>query len=208
MNCRQDVRVYKIDECISFRKTNEEYGGLSNMAPGYKIYINDSTILTSEALYQACRYPNHPEIQKEILIQNSPMTAKMISKKYRNLTRNNWDKDRVSIMKWCLRLKLLYNWKKFGHLLEITDGKDIVENSKRDDFWGAISDGEHFNGSNALGRLLMELREQYKTIKGGKNIRLSPPKLNEFLLLNKEMSSICVNVTKNYNDNVTLFDYM
>ena len=46
-------------------------------------------------------------------------------------------------------------------LLEQTHLKNIVEDSKKDDFWGAIRYGEEFRGVNALGRLLMELRSRY-----------------------------------------------
>ena len=46
-------KIYLLEECVTFRKTREEYGGLSNMASGYPIYIGKKKILTSEALYQA-----------------------------------------------------------------------------------------------------------------------------------------------------------
>ena len=159
-----NFRQYYIDECISFRKTNEEFGGLSNMAGGYPIVVNDIYIRTSEALYQAMRFPNYPEIQKEIIEQKSPMSAKMISKKYRKeKTRLDWNSKRVAIMKWCLRVKLLQNKDTFGELLLKTKNQDIVEESKKDKFWGAkkLDDGILLEGTNALGRLLMELREIY-----------------------------------------------
>jgi ribA/ribD-fused uncharacterized protein len=158
-------RSYYIDECVSFRKTNEEFGGLSNMAGGYPIVVNDIYIRTSEALYQALRYSDYPEIQKEIIEQKSPMTAKMVSKKYRKeKTRVDWDNKRIAIMKWCLRVKLIQNLDSFGTLLLDTNDNPIVEESRRDQFWGTILiDEERLEGTNALGRLLMELREIYKT---------------------------------------------
>ena len=76
-NCQK--KVYYIEECAAFRRTHEKYGGLSNMAGGYPIYIKDKYIRTSEALYQACRFPDHPQLQEEIIAQKSPMTAKSIS---------------------------------------------------------------------------------------------------------------------------------
>lgn len=160
-------RQYKIDECISFRKTNEEYGGLSNMASGFPIVINNVYIRTSEALYQAMRYPDYPFIQEEIIQQKSPMTAKMVSKKYRKeYTRIDWEDKKVAIMKWCLKVKLVQNLESFGTLLLKTENKDIVEESRKDEFWGAkLVDDETFQGTNALGRLLMELRETYKSTK-------------------------------------------
>lgn len=159
----RNFRLYNTHECVSFRKTDEEFGALSNMASGFPIIVNNIYIRTSEALYQAMRYPNDPSIQKEIIEQKSPMSAKMISKKYRNInTRNDWEKIRVPIMKWCLRVKLLQNKETFGTLLKETADKEIVEESKKDQFWGAKRlDDDTLEGVNALGRLLMELRELY-----------------------------------------------
>jgi len=156
-----NFRSYYIDECASFRKTNEKFGGLSNMAGGYPIIVNNIYIRTSEALYQALRYPDYPEIQQEIIEQKSPMTAKMVSKKYRNeKTRADWDIKRIAIMRWCLKVKLIQNFDLFSNLLLETGDMPIVEESRKDQFWGAlVKDEEVLEGTNALGRLLMELRE-------------------------------------------------
>ena len=51
-------RTYRYDEVCAFRKTKEAFGALSNMASGFPIRINGTFILTSEALYQACRFPS------------------------------------------------------------------------------------------------------------------------------------------------------
>jgi len=61
-------RIYRIDVCIVFAKTSEPFGGLSNMAPGYPLFINDNIIPSSEALYQAMRYSLFPSIQHEIIL--------------------------------------------------------------------------------------------------------------------------------------------
>ena len=68
-------------------------------------------------------------------------------------------------MKWCLEVKLVQNFDKFSNTLLSTDDKIIVEYSKNDDVWGAIlkDDKNTLVGKNALGRLLMELREKVKT---------------------------------------------
>ena len=71
------VRTYERSRSVVFRKTREEFGGLSNMASGFPLEINGLRVLTSEALYQACRFPHLPEVQKQILEQASPMAAKM-----------------------------------------------------------------------------------------------------------------------------------
>src|SRR5205814_1777426 len=116
---------------------------------------------TSEALYQACRFPHRADVQKLILAERSPMGAKMRSKPYRSDSRSDWEQVNVVVMHWCLRVKLAQNWKAFGTLLLSTGDKPIVEESHRDTFWGAKKEKsapDTLIGQNVLGRLLMELR--------------------------------------------------
>lgn len=156
-----DIRHYNRSEVVAFRKTGEAFGGLSNMAPGFPVRVAGHRIRTVEALYQACRFPHLPDVQAMILNEASPMTAKMRSKPLRGATRPDWDQVRVPVMKWCLRVKLAANWETFGALLRSTDGQAIVEDSRKDDFWGAIPGAAGaLTGRNVLGRLLMDLRER------------------------------------------------
>lgn len=202
----EQVRTYKKNECITFRKTNEEFGGLSNMAPGYAITIGQIHLLTSEALYQACRFPDHPEIQKKIIEQHSPMTAKEISKQYIELSRNDWNEERVRIMRWCLQVKLICNWRSFGELLNATENKSIIEDSPKDDFWGAMLNNEIYTGVNALGRLLMQLRELYRNMSGKHLISLSPLKIPNFMLLGNPITYLYIDVSKQpYSPNLKMW---
>ena len=202
----EQSRTYDIDDCIAFRKTSEVYGGLSNMAPGYKIDIYGIQFLTSEALYQACRFPKHPEIQQQIIKQHSPMYAKFVSKKYASLTRKDWERERIKIMRWALRVKLVNNWYSFGELLKSTDGKVIVEDSSKDTFWGAKKTENKFIGVNVLGRLLMQLREQYLKIENQSLITLAPPTIDNFTLMGKQVGIINIDVSKQlYGRNETLW---
>jgi len=89
------------------------------------------------------------------------MTAKMVGRRYIEQTRPDWDEIKVLLMRWCLRLKLVQNWEAFSSVLLSTRGRMIVEDSRNDQFWGAMPKGETtLEGRNVLGRLLMELREQ------------------------------------------------
>ena len=155
---QDQTRTYDRRTSVVFLKTKEAFGGLSNMAAGFPLRVNDIQIRTSEALYQACRFPHLPQVQAEIIAQKSPMTAKMKSKPHRKESRSDWDRVRVKIMRWCLRVKLAQNWESFGKLLLKTGDRPIVEQSKKDSFWGAKPiDDEILVGMNVLGRLLMEL---------------------------------------------------
>ena len=126
--CRsREPITYRRSECATFRKTSERFGGLSNMAPGFPIVVNNVQIRTSEALYQACRFPHYPEIQSIIISKSSPMSAKMAGKPHRSKTRIDWDDVREQIMWWCLRVKLAQNWEEFEKLLLETGDCPIVE---------------------------------------------------------------------------------
>lgn len=186
-----EIRIYSKDNSCIFKKNNDKFGGLSNMSTEFPIKINDIDIRTTEALYQACRFPHHPEIQQRIINQKSPMQVKMISNANKNKSREDWDVVRLKIMKWCLRLKLAQNFVSFGSVLNETGLLFIVENSSRDNFWGAIPDemGDVFTGKNALGRLLMDLRQTFYSKNKYSLLYVEPPKIENFLLFNEE---ICV----------------
>lgn len=179
-----DVKTYRRHQSIVFLRTKEAFGGLSNMAAGYPLLVNGAHILTAEALYQACRFPHLPEVQKLIIGQASPMAAKMKSKPYRKDSRSDWEQVNVEIMRWCLHIKLAQNWERFGELLLSTGERPIVEESKRDAFWGAKpTDTDTLVGMNVLGRLLVELREQLCGPEADELQVVQPLSLPDFLLL-------------------------
>ena len=175
---------------VIFHKTKEEWGELSNMCAGFPIVINGNTWLTSEALYQALRFPEHPEIQELIREQKSPMAAKMKSKPNRaSSSRNDWDLVRIDIMNWCLRAKLVANFESFGEILRKTGKLDIVERSTKDQFWGARETYEGvLQGRNVLGRLLVSLRTACRLEDVEDEAFLRPPVDNMFLLGQKNFA--------------------
>jgi type I restriction enzyme S subunit len=199
VNKAKQLRIYDPSFCIVFCKTKERFGGLSNMAPGFPLCVNGCNIRTSEALYQSCRFPHIPKLQRQIINQHSPITAKMIVKPFKDKSRPDWLFVRIKIMRWCLRLKLAQNWHKFSELLLATGNDPIVELSTKDDFWGAkLVKNDKLVGSNILGRLLMELRENLKAtnIENFKTVEsLFIPK---FLLFQQPISTVFSNL-KNEN---------
>jgi type I restriction enzyme S subunit len=191
MSQASQVRTYDPADSVVFLKTNERFGGLSNMAPGFPLRVNGVRIRTSEALYQACRFPHMPDVQRQIIDEHSPMTAKMRGKPFRKDSRSDWDAVRVKIMRWCLRVKLAQNWKEFGRLLLATGERPIVERSRKDDFWGAkVAEDGSLVGMNVLGRLLMELREQLKGDEAESLRAVEPPPIPDFLLFQRPIETI------------------
>lgn len=184
-------RTYNTADVIAFKSTKEEFGGLSNMAPGYSLRVNDIIIPSAEALYQVCRFPLFPHIQEEIISQNSPMTAKMISRKYHGHTRQDWEDVKYDIMYWVLKVKLSQNLEKFYNLLQKTGNSPIVELSNKDKDWAVVPEGHNsLRGKNALGRLLMQLRSEY--IHNNNSIDcVAPLNINGFLLYGSEIETVC-----------------
>jgi ribA/ribD-fused uncharacterized protein len=184
-------RIYNPKEAIVFRKTTEKFGGLSNMASGYSLYINEIVIPSAEHLYQAMRYPHSPQIQFEIINQDNAMLAKKISNKYKDrFSRPDWAKVQTKIMRWALEIKLSQNWDKFSEILKQTHNLPIVEYSLDDKIWGAKPDGDNLIGINALGRLLMQLRESY-VLNDNRLYCVNPPDVAALLLYNQKIETIC-----------------
>jgi ribA/ribD-fused uncharacterized protein len=186
------------ENCVVFYKVNEEWGGLSNMSNDFPLQVNGQPASSTEALYQTCRFPHRPEWQKEILDAPHALQAKMKAKKEgrrREHSRPNWEQVQVDIMRWCLRVKLAQHLQRFGGLLRWSAPRPIVEQSRKDRFWGAVSEkDEVLRGQNRLGLLLMELREELLAGRAAgqesRLLRVEPPQVPDFLLLGKPIAVI------------------
>jgi type I restriction enzyme S subunit len=192
MSATDAIRRYARSDCAVFHKTKEALGGLSNMAAGFPLEVEGVPIRTSEALYQACRFPHKPELQYLIIGERSPIAAKMRGKPFRHETRADWNEVRVAVMRWCLRVKLLQNWPKFSQLLAETGDRPIVEQSRKDRFWGAVPiDSDVLEGQNVLGRLLMELRELSEGSASAADISpLAPVGIRDFNLMGRPIGAL------------------
>ncbi len=166
------------------------------MAGGFPLVVNGVHIRNSEALYQACRFPDNPGIQKKILNEASPLVAKWISRRYIKMYgRKDWDEIKDDVMAWCIRVKLACNPEEFGKLLESTGSKSIVEESSKrgtgTSEWGAKKDGwAKLKGENKLGRMLMDIRTEYRRDKKKKKKVVRPPAIPNFKLLGKRIRKL------------------
>jgi len=188
---KEKMRLYNGNEVITFSRTNEGFGELSNMSSKFPLFVNDIIIPSSEALYQAMRYSLFPKAQNEIIKQASPMTAKMISKKYLPYSRQDWDLIKLKVMRWVMEIKLSQHWNKLAPILERTSNRPIVELSYKDQFWGAVNKGNgQLIGINALGRLWMDLREKH-ILNNHKLKCVEPLSIAGFRLYDFDIETIC-----------------
>lgn len=176
-----DEKIYNAKEVVSFAKITGEWGGFSNMSYS-ALFVNETFIPSVEALYQCCKYPLYPEIQKEIISQDNAMKAKHVSRNYSKFQRQDWETIKYSIMRWSLMVKLIQDWDNFSFLLRKTTGKQIVEFSCKDTDWGTVPYGKNLlRGRNILGRLLMELRDTF-VLTGNKPQFVPPLNISSFQL--------------------------
>jgi type I restriction enzyme S subunit len=187
----EDGTIHK--NCAVFHKVKEQHGGLSNMAGGFVLRVNGAEVMSAEALYQACRFPQQPDWQREIIGRASPMAAKMASRKdgRRAQSRPDWDALSVEVMRWVLRVKLAQHFGRLSALLEATADRPIVERSHKDRFWGAVEEADgRLLGRNQLGRLLLELRQLVRTEGRAALLTVAPPAIPNFLLLGEPIGVV------------------
>ena len=154
------MKVWEAHDCVVFHKVKENFGGLSNMSSDYPLVVDGVAIRSSEALYQAMKFPHLPEVQRAIFAERSPMAAKMKAKPHAGQVRDDWEAVKLDVMRWCLRVKLAQHPHRFGDLLQATGERAIVERSHKDRFWGAVpAEPGALVGINLLGLLLVEVRE-------------------------------------------------
>jgi ribA/ribD-fused uncharacterized protein len=157
----------EMPEMVFIRGVDEQHGWMGNMSAHSVIYQNQ-TFRTTEALFQWLRFDGHPEIQKRLIAEKSPMAVKMVAKKHRRLLVNPDSAIDLKMMRQCLKLKIEQHAKLKEKLLATGD-KLIVEDCSarpRGDafYWGMALIAGQWVGENHLGELWVKLREQEKII--------------------------------------------
>ena len=158
-----DTNTYAPSACAVFRKSVDFYGALGNMSGGFPIVYKDKVWGSSEALYQAARYPHLPDLQEQIRTANNGFAAKLVAKANYELSRPDWMDVRVTVMGIVIRLKFIAHTK-VRNVIKTTMEMPIVEYSARDPFWGAqpSADLPLLVGQNVLGKLWEELRDNFE----------------------------------------------
>lgn len=135
----------------------DKFGGdfrfLSNF---YKctVYYNGEKYPSVEHAYQAQKTLD-PWQQKTIREASSPGTAKRLGQSV--VVRPDWEDVKVDIMRTLVRKKF-ENPFLMPMLLATGDAKLVEGNYWGDHFWGVCNG----TGENWLGRILMEVREEFK----------------------------------------------
>ncbi len=158
--------VYPAEDCVPFVKVKEQWGILGNFAPT-PLEVDGVIFVNSEQLFQMMKFTDAETLTS--IYHSRGMRIKYAAKagEKHGLRRPDWGQIIVDEMKFCLQTKYDQS-EEFRHVLNQTAGKIIVEDQssrktvKTVDTWGAVRANDKYFGSNLLGRLLMELRDNGK----------------------------------------------
>ena len=129
---------------------------MSNFAP-YGFELDGKVWKTVEHYYQAQKFKDE-KLQEKIRQVSSPMAAAILGRNKNSPLRSDWESYKLRAMYKALQAKFEQHEDIREQLIETNDAK-LVEYSKKDKFWGNGGDG---SGKNALGRMLMKLRNELK----------------------------------------------
>ena len=122
----------------------------------HRVMFEGAEYMTAEHAYQTAKFA-HPGTRERI--KNAP--SAYLAREWAQMREGrveNFDENKVALMKEVLRAKLQQHEDVKGALLETGDAV-IVKNHPLDDFWGSGPDG---NGENVMGKIWMELRAEIK----------------------------------------------
>lgn len=137
----------------SFR---DEYFFLSNFYP-VEIKLDGIVYPNAEAAFQAQKTLDVEERRKFSMLKN-PVQAKRLGRKVK--LRDDWEEVKLDIMTEVVSQKFLQHPHLIEMLLQTGDEELIEGNRWGDRFWGVCKG----KGKNNLGKILMKIRDAYKSI--------------------------------------------
>lgn len=134
----------------------DEYFFLSNFYP-VEIKLDGIVYPNAEAAFQAQKTLDVEERRKFSMLKN-PVQAKRLGRKVK--LRDDWEEVKLDIMTEVVSQKFLQHPHLIEMLLQTGDEELIEGNRWGDRFWGVCKG----KGKNNLGKILMKIRDAYKSI--------------------------------------------
>ena len=142
------------------------YGFLSNFYNA-QITLDGKKWPTTEHYFQAMKFSGEDEaVVEKIRLSDTSTKAAALGRNRKFPLRRDWDDDfilqgkitrvKLEIMKKCLYAKFTQHLDLKRKLIA-TKGRNLVERTANDRYWGDGGDGR---GKNMLGRLLVEVRDE------------------------------------------------
>ncbi|KAI0317116.1 hypothetical protein OF83DRAFT_179873 [Amylostereum chailletii] len=139
---------------VYFYRPHQPYFEFTNFSPHSVVHRN-KRYRTAEHLFQAFKYLGvRPDIAEYIRSLRTPEDALAEGRRYHDAQRGDWKDVRESVMDNVLYLKFTQH-PHLADILKSTDGRELIEDSRTNSFWGCGANGK---GQNKLGKALMRLR--------------------------------------------------
>ena len=155
---------------IFFWRISGPHGFLSNWYSG-KFVLDGFTYqhVEQHTMAEKAKLFNDTKMYEKILRTEEPKTCKALGKKVTPFVPEEWNKVKYEIVKTANRAKFDQDPELKEKLLATGDAI-LAEASPRDRIWGigmgaakaSELDPSEWNGQNLLGKILMELREEYR----------------------------------------------
>jgi N-glycosidase YbiA len=143
-------------EVVRFYRVDDKYGYFSNFSP-HPIRIKGKVWPTSEHYFQGQKFVG-TEHEEEIRMVRSPMIAARMGRDRKRPLRHDWESVKDEIMFEAVRAKFTQH-EELRKILLATGDAEIVEHTRKDNYWGDGGDG---SGRNMLGKTLMLVREELR----------------------------------------------
>ncbi|MEK7635373.1 MAG: NADAR family protein [Patescibacteria group bacterium] len=147
--------MHRLDNEKQILFYENEFYVFSNYS-SFALEWKDKLYPTSEHAYHSEKFEDE-NLKEQIRNARSAHDSQKFSEANKDKYREDWGDVRVQIMKEILRAKVEQHPYVKKKLLE-SDGKELIEDSWRDNFWGW---GPNKDGQNQLGKLWMEIREEF-----------------------------------------------
>ncbi|MDB9518081.1 NADAR family protein [Roseofilum reptotaenium CS-1145] len=146
---------------IYFYSTREKpYGCFSNFS-AHGFTLDDLWWPTSEHYFQAQKFVTTDRPWREkIQMAKTPKQAAKMGRDRTHPLREDWEQVKEDIMLQAV-LQKFKTHEELRQILLGTGEDEIIENSPIDYYWGCGKDG---SGKNRLGVILMQVRDQLRTI--------------------------------------------
>jgi len=133
----------------------------SNFQP-FNITYKEVVYKSVEHLYQAMKFRDE-EHQQMVAGCNTAAAAKKTARTLSEFVREDWDQLKLDLMRIALSYKFAPGTPYHDQLMA-TEGEIIEDNSWDDNFWGNCfcEKCRNIEGLNHLGKMLMEIRENYR----------------------------------------------
>lgn len=142
---------------VVFYRVNDPYGAFSNFSQ-YGFDIDGKHWPTSEHYFQAQKFAGTTH-EEEVRLAPTVRDAARIGRDRRLPLRPDWENVKLDVMRMALHHKFAAH-PSLADLLLSSGDEEIIEQTTDDYYWGCGSDG---SGMNMLGKLLMELRAEYRS---------------------------------------------